>query len=369
MSGHRITLIPGDGIGPEVIEAARRAVEATGVRFDWDVQLVGAQAVAKHGTPLPDSVIGSVKRNRIALKGPVSTPVGKGFRSVNVALRKASGLYANVRPCRTFAGVPSPFRNVDLVIIRDVTEDLYQGLELAAGSAEASALVAQLHTLIPGAAIVAGSAIAVKTISREASRRVVTFAFEHARKTQRTRVTAVHKAGVMKRTDGLFLETAREIAPQYPDIEFDDRNVDAACAELVSRPEAFQILVMPMQYGDILSDIAAGLVGGPGMAPGAAIGSDAVLFEPGHGSAPRHAGKDCANPTAAMLSGAMMLRHLGETAAADRLERAIAAVIAEGCAVTYDLIPGRNSARAVGTAAMGEAVVARLDRSYRALPA
>lgn len=369
MSRHRVTLIPGDGIGPEVIEAARRALEATGVRFDWDVQQVGAQAMEKLGTPLPDSVIASVKSNGIALKGPVSTPVGAGFRSVNVALRKASGLYANVRPCRTFAGAPSHFSNIDLVIIRDVTEDLYQGLELAAGSDEANALLDQLRTLIPTAVIAMDSAITVKTVSREASRRVVTFAFEHARKTQRTRVTAIHKAGVMKRTDGLFLEAAREVAAQYPDIEFDDRNVDAACAELVSRPEAFQIMVMPMQYGDILSDLAAGLVGGPGMAPGAAIGSNAILFEPGHGSAPRHAGQDRANPTAAMLSGAMMLRHLGESAAADRLERAIAAVIAEGRAVTYDLIRGRNGARAVGTAAMTSAVVAHLNRSHHALPA
>ena len=338
MSSHRVTLIPGDGIGPEVIEATRRALEATGVRLDWDIQLVGAQAMEALGTPLPDSVVTSVIANRVALKGPVTTPQGKGFRSVNVALRKASGLYANLRPCRMFSGVPSRFAQVDLVVIRDVTEDLYQGLELAAGSPEADALIARLREVIPNAAIAAGSAITVKTISREASRRVVTFALEHARETGRTRVTVVHKAGVMKSTDGLFLDAAREAAAQYPDIELDDMNVDAACAKLVTQPEAFQILVMPMQYGDILSDLAGGLVGGPGMVPGAAIGSNAVLFEPGHGSAPRHAGKDRANPTATMLSGAMMLRHLGETTAADRLERAIAAVIAEGRAVTYDLI-------------------------------
>lgn len=361
MRSHRVTLIPGDGVGPEVIEATRRALEATGVRFDWDVQLVGAQAMEELGTPLPGSVMESIAANKIALKGPVSTPVGSGFRSVNVALRKASGLYANVRPCRLFSGVPSRFAQVDLVVIRDVTEDLYQGLELAAGSAEADALIARLREVIPNAVIASGSAITVKTISREASRRIVTFAFEHARENGRTRVTVIHKAGVMKRTDGLFLEVAREVAAQYPDIECDDLNVDAACAKLVSQPEAFQILVMPMQYGDILSDLAGGLVGGPGMVPGAAIGSNAVLFEPGHGSAPRDAGKNRVNPTATMLSGAMMLRHLGETTAADRLERAIAAVIAEGRSVTYDLTLGRNSAKPVGTAAMADAVTAHLN--------
>ncbi len=358
MNSHRVTLIPGDGIGPEVIEATRRALEATGVHFDWDVQLVGAQALEALGTSLPDSVAASVITNRVALKGPVTTPQVRGFRSVNVALRKASGLYANVRPCRTFAGVPSQFRNVDLVVIRDVTEDLYQGLELAAGSPEADAMIAQLHEVIPGAAIAAGSAITVKTLSREASRRIVTFALEHARQTGRTRVTAIHKAGVMKRTDGLFLDVAREVAAQYPDIECDDMNVDAACAKLVIQPEAFQILVMPMQYGDILSDLAGGLVGGPGMVPGVAVGAQASLFEPGHGSAPHHAGKDCVNPTATMLSGAMMLRHLDETTAADRLEQAIAAVLAEGRAITYDLSLSRQGG--VGTAAMADAVIAHL---------
>ncbi|MGH8719376.1 MAG: isocitrate/isopropylmalate dehydrogenase family protein [Burkholderiales bacterium] len=361
MSGHRVTLIPGDGIGPEVIEAARRVLEATGVAFDWNVQMVGAPALEKFGTPLPDSVVASVVEHGVALKGPVSTPVGKGFPSVNVALRKASGLYANLRPCRSFDGVPSPFRNVDVVVVRDVTEDCYQGLELAAESLEANELIAKLGALIPGAAIAAGSGITVKTISFEASRRVVELAADHARKSGRTHVTAVHKAGVMKRTDGIFLEAAREVAARHPDIEFDDMNVDAACAALVRHPESFQVLVMPMQYGDILSDLAGGLVGGPGMVPGVAVGTKAALFEPGHGSAPRHAGKDCVNPTATMLSGAMMLRHLGETAAADRLEWAIAAVIAEGRAVTYDMILGRNGAHAVGTAAMADAVIAHLN--------
>lgn len=357
---HRVTLIPGDGIGPDMIEATRRALEATGVAFDWDVQMVGQPALEAFGTPLPDSVAESVIANRVAIKGPVSTPAVKGFRSVNIALRKASNLYANVRPCRIYPGIHSPFPDVDVVVIRDVTEDIYAGIEAASGSPEAVSLIAAIEKTL-GATIRPNSGITIKAISPEASRRIVEYAFQYARDNGRSKVTAVHKAGVMKRTDGLFLEVAREVAEANTDIEFDDRAVDALAMHLVQRPEQFDVLVMPMQYGDILSDLCAGLVGGPGMIPGENVGTEAILFEPGHGSAPRLAGENRANPMATMLSGVMMLRHLGEADAAERLEAAIAGVIADGTTVTYDLRPGRDRATASSTEAVTEAVLARLD--------
>jgi isocitrate dehydrogenase (NAD+) len=290
----------------------------------------------------------------------VSTPVVKGFRSVNIAMRTASGLFANVRPCRTYRGAPSRYDDVDVVVIRDVTEDIYAGHEAAAGSPGAEALIAAVQEHL-GRTIREGSGITIKAISEGASRRLVEFAFRYARENGRTKVTAIHKAAVMKCTDGLFLEVARDVASANPDIEFEDRAVDIACMQLVQRPEQFDVLVMPMQYGDILSDLCAGFIGGSGMIPGANIGTEAVLFEPGHGSAPKMAGLDRANPMATMLSGVMMLRHLGETPAAQSLETAIAEVIAEGRSVTYDLKADRDDPSAVGTSRVAEAVVERMS--------
>ena len=357
---HRVTLIPGDGIGPEIINATTRVLEATGVEFDWDVQIVGEPALEQLGTPLPDSVAESVVANGVALKGPVSTPKVKGFRSVNIAMRVASGLYANVRPCRSFAGVPSRFEGVDVVVIRDVTEDLYAGIEATAGSDEARAIIKRVKEVLPGARITEDAAITIKPITEAASLRIVDFAFRYARDNGRRKVTVVHKAGVVKATDGLFLSAAREVASGYPDIEFDDVAVDALAMHLVQHPETYDVLVMPMQYGDIISDQCAGLIGGPGMMPGANHGTAAVLFEPGHGSAPHMAGMDRANPIATMLSAVMMLRHLGETDAADRMERAIAEVVRDGATVTYDLKVHRDDPAAAGTSAVADAVIARL---------
>jgi len=357
---HRVTLIPGDGIGPEVVAATRRVLEATGVRFDWDVQEVGQGPMESLGTPMPDAVPASVIANRVALKGPVSAPRAKGFRSVNIGLRKASGLFGNVRPCRLYPGVRSRYDAVDVVVVRDVTEDLYAGVEATAGSPEAQALIAAARELL-GATIADGSAITIKAISDAASRRIVEYAFDHARRSGRRKVTAVHKASVMKATDGLFLAAAREVAAANPDIEFEDRTVDIICTQLVQRPEAFEVLVMPMQYGDILSDLCAGFVGGAGMIPGVNVGTEAVLFEPGHGSAPHLAGTNRANPIATMLSGMMMLRHLGEAEAADRLDGAIAEVVRDGRRVTYDLKPHRDDPSAAGTSDVADAVVGILE--------
>ncbi|HEX2502390.1 MAG TPA: isocitrate/isopropylmalate family dehydrogenase [Miltoncostaeaceae bacterium] len=357
---HRVTLIPGDGIGPEVVDATLRVLEATGVAFDWDVQQVGQPALDAVGTPLPDSVAESVVRNGVALKGPVSTPKIKGFRSVNIAMRKASNLFANVRPCKMYPGVRTRYEDVDVVVIRDVTEDLYAGVEAEAGTSEAEALIAAVREQT-GREVLDGSGLTIKAISEAASRRLAEFAFRYARENGRARITAVHKAAVMKRTDGLFLEVVREVAAANPDIEFEDRAVDNTCMQLVQRPEQFDVLLMPMQYGDILSDLCAGLIGGSGMIPGANIGTEAVLFEPGHGSAPKMAGMDRANPMATMLSAVMMLRHLGEGAAANRVEAAIAAVIADGRHVTYDLKQERDDPLAAATSVVAEAVAARMS--------
>jgi isocitrate dehydrogenase (NAD+) len=367
LNAHRVTLIPGDGIGPEVIDATCRVLEATGVRFEWDVEQVGEPALEAFGTPLPDSVAASVIANGVALKGPVSAPKVKGFRSVNIAMRKASNLFANVRPCRIYPGVPTRYHDVDVVVIRDVTEDVYAGIEVEAGTPEAKELIASIEKTT-GKAIADGSGITIKAISEEASRRLVEFAFRYAMENGRSRVTAVHKATVMKKTDGIFLEVAREVAARHPEIAFDDRLVDNTAMQLVQRPEDLDVLVMPMQYGDILSDVGAGLIGGPGMLPGANIGTAAVLFEPGHGSAPKMAGMNRANPMATMLSGVMMLRHLGESAAADRLEGAIASVIAEGTHVTYDLKGERDDPSAVGTSVVADAVVARMSNDREPVP-
>jgi len=334
---HRITLIPGDGTGPELIEAARRVLETTGVQFDWDVQEAGADVMDKYGTPLPEGVLASIRENGVGLKGPITTPVGTGFRSVNVAIRKALDLYVNLRPARHMPGVRSRYEDIDLVVVRENTECLYAGIE---------------HDVIPGEA-----AESIRIITRKASQRVVRFAFEYARAYGRRKVTAVHKANILKATDGLFLGVAREVALDYPDIAFEDRIVDNMCMQLVQRPQEYDVLVMPNLYGDIVSDLCSGLVGGLGVAPGANIGDGLAVFEPVHGSAPKYAGQNKVNPTATILSGVLMLRYLGETEAADKVQDAVAAVIAEGRDVTYDMKPTRDDPTAVGTQEMADAII------------
>jgi isocitrate dehydrogenase (NAD+) len=334
---YRITLIPGDGTGPELVEATRRVLEATGVAFDWDVQEAGADVMEKYGTPLPEQVLDSIRSNKVALKGPITTPVGSGFRSVNVAIRKALDLYANLRPAHWMDGVGTPYRDVDLVIVRENTEGLYAGIE---------------HDVIPDQA-----AESIRIITRRGSERIVRFAFEYARSHGRRLVTAVHKANILKATDGLYLKVAREVAEDYPDVEFNDRIVDNMAMQLVQRPHEYDVLVCPNLFGDILSDLCSGLVGGLGVAPGANFGAELAVFEPVHGSAPKYAGQDKVNPTATILSGALMLRHLGETEAAERVEAAVRAVIAAGENVTYDLKPTRDDPTAVGTQAMANAII------------
>jgi isocitrate dehydrogenase (NAD+) len=330
---HRVTLIPGDGIGPELAEATRRVLDATGIGFEWDVVDAGEAVIAEYGTPLPDHVLESIKRNKVALKGPITTPVGEGFRSVNVTLRQALGLYANLRPARSIKGVETRYEDVDLVIVRENTEDLYAGIE---------------HRVGPDAAE------SIKIITRAASERIARFAFDYAVANGRRKVTAVHKANIMKLSDGLFLESCRTVAADYDGrVEFEDRIVDNMCMQLVQKPDLYDVLVLPNLYGDIVSDLAAGLVGGLGVAPGANIGPEAAVFEPVHGSAPKYAGQNKANPTALILSGALMLRHLGYPADADRVERAVRDLIAEGTA-TYDL------GGSAGTSQFADAIVERL---------
>ena len=359
---HTITLIPGDGVGPEITEATRRVLEATGVRFDWEVVNAGAGVIEKEGTPLPDSVLASIRKNRVALKGPITTPIGTGFRSVNVALRQALDLYACVRPCKTYPGVPSQFEDVDIVIVRENTEDLYAGVEFEKGTPEAAELIDFINSR-KGNVVKMDSGLSIKMITEAGTRRIVKFAFEYARANGRKKVTATHKANIMKFSDGLFLATAREVARDYPDIEFRDALIDNLCMQLVRRPQEYDVIVAPNLYGDIISDLCAGLIGGLGLAPGANIGEGAAVFEPTHGSAPKYAGQDRVNPMAEMLSGVLMLRHIGETNAADRLERAIAAVIAEGKNVTYDMKPRRDDPSAVGTSRVADAVIEKLRRA------
>ena len=331
---HRVTLIPGDGIGPELAEATRRVLDATGIAFEWEVVEAGERTIATQGTPLPDEVLESVRRNKVALKGPITTPVGSGFRSVNVGLRQALNLYANLRPARSMQGVQSRYENVDLVIVRENTEDLYAGIEHRVGR---------------------DAAESIKIITRAASERIARFAFEYAVANGRHKVTAVHKANIMKLSDGLFLESCRTVAEGYAGrIEFEDRIVDNMCMQLVQKPELYDVLVLPNLYGDIVSDLAAGLVGGLGVAPGANIGDDGAVFEPVHGSAPKYAGQNKANPTALILSGALMLRHLGYADVGERVERAVRGVIAEGRRTTSDL------GGSAGTSEFADAVIERL---------
>jgi len=356
---HKVTFIPGDGIGPEVAEATRRVLEATGVKFQWDTVIIGSQAQDKFGTPLPDQALQSIKKNKVAIKGPVTTPIATGFRSVNVALRQALDLYACLRPYKVYPGINTPFQDVDIVVVRENTEDLYAGIEFARGDSETKQLLEFVFDAT-GKGIKKDSAVSLKVISQTASRRIVKFAFEYARQNGRKKVTAVHKANILKFSDGLFLDTAREVAKEYNDIEFGDMLVDATCMELVRKPRMFDVLVLPNLYGDIISDLCAGLVGGMGVAPGANIGDEAAIFEPTHGSAPKYAGQNKANPVATMLSGVMMLRYLGEKDSADKLESAIAEVIAEGKNVTYDL--KLDPATAVGTSQVADAVIEKLKR-------
>ncbi|MFH1189413.1 MAG: isocitrate/isopropylmalate dehydrogenase family protein [Candidatus Omnitrophota bacterium] len=363
MSKHTITLIPGDGTGPELALAARRCVDALGLDIKWELGDAGECAVEKYNTPLPDVTLDSVRKNAVALKGPITTPVGTGFRSVNVELRKRLDLYACVRPCKSYKGVRSRYRDIDLVIVRENTEDLYAGIEFAGGTKEVKELIALIEKL-GGKKVRGGSAISIKPISAEASERIVKYAFDYAVKNKRKKVTAVHKANIMKYTDGLFLETARKTAKFYEGaIKFEDRIVDNMCMQLVQKPEDYDVLVLPNLYGDIISDLAAGLIGGLGVAPGANIGDGAAVFEPTHGSAPKYKGLDKVNPCALILSAVLMLRHLGEYGPAKKLEDAVAAVIEEGKYVTYDMKPDKNDPAAVGTARMADAIIERIGKA------
>ncbi len=353
---YNVTLIPGDGIGPELTASARRVIEATGVKINWEVHDAGVDVIEKYGTPLPEHVLESIRRNKVALKGPITTPIGTGFRSVNVALRHALNLFACVRPCKTYPGVRSRYDNIDVVMVRENSEDLYAGVEYDLDTPETKQIIA-----LANGKIRPDSAISIKPLSITGCRRIVKFAFDYAVANNRQKVTAVSKANIMKYTDGLFYRVAREVAEEYKGkVAYDEVLVDAMCMQLVQYPENYDVMVMPNLYGDILSDLSAGLVGGLGVAPGANIGDGVALFEPTHGSAPKYKGKNKVNPTALILSGMLMLRHLGEKEAADRLEKAIAAVIAEGKNVTYDMKVDRSDPTAVGTKEMAEAIIAKL---------
>ena len=353
---YTVTLIPGDGTGPELAEAARRVIDATGVKIDWEIAHAGVDIMEQVGTPLPDETIASVRRNGVALKAPITTPIGSGFRSVNVALRQALDLYACVRPCKSYRGVRSRYEHVDIVIVRENTEDLYAGVEYDLDSPEAHQIIGMSNGKIRP-----DSAISIKPISVTGSRRIVRYAFEYAVENQRKKVSAIAKANIMKFTDGLFYHVAREVAEQYKGrVVYDEVLVDALCMRLVQRPEESDVLVLPNLYGDIISDLGAGLVGGLGVAPGANIGEKGAVFEATHGSAPKYKGMNKVNPTALILSGMLMLRYLGERDAADRLEAAVEAVLAAGDAVTYDMKPRRDDPTAVGTSQMADAIIAKL---------
>lgn len=357
---HRVTLIPGDGIGPEVAFAAQACLNATGVGIEWEIHEAGEGAIPKFGSPLPDILLESIRRNRVALKGPITTPIGTGIRSVNVGLRHALDLFACVRPCHLYTGVPSAHKEVDLVIVRENSEDLYAGIEYSQGTKEVEELIRWVEAH-GGKKIRKDSAISFKPISATGSERIIRFAFEYALKHRRRKVTAVHKANIMKFTDGLFLEVFRKVASNYAGrVEAEDRLVDNLCMQLVQKPSSFDILVLPNLYGDIISDLCAGLIGGLGVAPGANLGDEAAVFEPVHGSAPKYTGQNKVNPTATVLSGVLMLRHLGEASAADRLEQAVAEILREGTSVTYDLKVDRRDASAVGTKEMAQAIMNKL---------
>ena len=356
---YRVTLIPGDGVGPEITEATTQVLEATGIAFDWDIQNAGEEIYNQEGNPLPDRVLESIKKNKIAIKGPITTPVGTGFRSVNVALRQSLDLFSCLRPCKSYTGAKTKYEDIDLVIVRENTEDLYAGIEYEKNSEGTNAII-DLVEKLSNRVIRNDSGISIKPISVFGTDRIVRFAFEYARKNNRRKVTSVHKANIMKYSDGLFLEVSRQVAKDYPDIEFEDKIIDNMCMQLVQKPELYDVLVLPNLYGDIVSDLAAGLIGGLGLAPGANIGSECAVFEATHGSAPKYKGLNKVNPLAMMLSGVMMLRHLGEKAAADSLDRAIASVIQEGKNVTYDMKPTYDDPTAATTSGVADAIIAKM---------
>jgi isocitrate dehydrogenase (NAD+) len=356
---YRVTFIPGDGTGPEIMEAARRVWEATGVQFDWDVQQAGADQMERYGTPLPEPTLASIRKNQVAIKGPITTPIGSGFRSVNVGLRQELNLYACLRPCKTYPGVRSRYEGIDLVIVRENTEDLYAGIEFEMGTPETKDLIGWISAHAKKD-ILPDSGISIKPISVSGTQRIVRYGFEYARANNRKRVTAVTKANIMKYTDGLFMHVAEEVAKEYPDVAFSTILVDNLAMQLVQNPQQFDVLVLPNLFGDIISDLCAGLVGGLGMTPGANIGEGVAVFEPTHGSAPKYAGMNKVNPMAEILSGILMLRHLGERSAADRLESAVAAVIREGKSVTYDMKPTKDDPSAVGTSQVADALIEKL---------
>jgi isocitrate dehydrogenase (NAD+) len=357
---YEVTFIPGDGTGPELAEATRRVLEATGVEFEWDEHPAGEDVYHEEGNPFPDRTLDSIKRTGVGIKGPTTTPVGSGFRSVNVLLRKELDLYACIRPCKAYEGVRTRFPETDIVIVRENTEDLYAGIEFEVGTDENRRLRDFLGSELDSP-IREDAGISIKPISRFGSERIVRAAFEYAKENGRRKVTAAHKANIMKHTDGLFLDVARTVAEDYPDIEFEDRIIDNLCNQLVSRPEEYDVIVLPNLYGDIVSDLGAGMIGGLGLAPGGNIGTEAAMFEATHGSAPKYKGQNRVNPTALMLSGVLMLRHLGEADAADRLEKAIAEVIRRGEKVTYDLKPTRDDPSAVGTSQFADAVIEEMN--------
>jgi len=354
-----VTLITGDGIGPEIAEAARRCIDATGVGINWDIAQAGVDVMKRLGTPLPDETMDSVRKNGIALKAPITTPVGTGFRSINVHMRQQLDLYVCLRPCKSYKGVRSRYSDIDLVLVRENTEDLYAGIEFEKGTDESAELIAWLNKH-GSHRIDADTGISIKPISVKATERIIRFAFEYTRRLGRKKVTSVHKANIMKFSDGLWLDISREIAKDYNDIEFEDRIVDNMCMQLIQKPELYDVIVLPNLYGDILSDLCAGLVGGLGMAPGANIGEKVAIFEATHGSAPKYKGQNKVNPTALILSGVMMLRHIGKMAEADKLESAVAAVIEEGKNVTYDMKPNRDDPTAVGTSQMADAIIDKI---------
>ena len=354
-----VTLVTGDGIGPEIAEAARRCIDATGAGVNWELAEAGVEVMERVGTPLPDATVASIKKNGIALKAPITTPVGKGYRSINVHLRQSLDLYACLRPCKSYKGVRSRYADIDLIVVRENTEDLYAGIEFQKGKDDAAEIINWINKH-SNRKITKDSGISIKAISVKATERIVRFAFDYAVKMGRKKVTSVHKANIMKFSDGLWLEVSREVAKQYCDIEFEDRIVDNMCMQLIQKPELYDVIVLPNLYGDIVSDLCAGLVGGLGVAPGANIGEKAAIFEATHGSAPKYKGQNKVNPTALILSGVMMLRHIDKTAEADRLENAVAAVIAEGKNVTYDMKADRNDPTAVGTSQMADAIVERI---------
>ena len=356
---HKITLIPGDGVGPEIAEAMKRCVRATGVQIEWDVQHAGSDVFEKTGTPLPKEVLDSIRANKVAIKGPITTPIASGYRSINIALRKEFDLYQNIRPIKLYKGVRSKYKHVDIVIFRENTDDLYIGVEFEQGKENTLGLIKEINK-INSQAISDDSGISIKPISIFKTKRIVNAAFQYAVKHKRKKVTAVHKANIMKCTDGLFLNVAREVSKQYPGIEFEDRIVDNMAMQLVQKPELYDVLVLPNLYGDIISDLCAGLIGGLGVAPGANIGEGYAIFEAVHGSAPKYKGLNKVNPSALILSAAMMLNYINEKKAAKILEKSVATVIKEGKYVTYDMKKDRNDPSAVGTSEMADAIIEKI---------